>query len=329
LGKIHTHYDNLQVSRGASPEVIAAAYKALCLRYHPDKNPGDPRADKIMKIINRSYAVLSNPRSRAEHDAWIDAQHRRSSGPEQQPDNQQSGQDSASERGAFEEAPGPVAHVKGRRSATVIALFLLPGLALMAFLAVSLATVGTDATSLPSNTQADDPLAIVFGPSAKQAPRDYASEIFGPHKAEPSTSGWKLDQPVPRAPNGSAWPSAASYVPGYEVQDADGLSTVTVDNSQNASAMFVKLVRAGEPRSDQSRAFYLPANESFTMKKVTAGRYELHYQDLGDGSRWGSEPFDVTQTPEDDGTSFSRISITLYKVPHGNFDTHSLSASEF
>jgi hypothetical protein len=189
----------------------------------------------------------------------------------------------------------------------------------MAFLAISVATVGTDANSLPSNTHADDPFANVFGPSAQQSPET----------SEPSTSGWKLDEPVTRAPNGSAWPTGASYVRGYEIREADGLSTITVDNSQNSSAMFVKLIRAGQPSSEQARAFYLPANDSFTMKRVSAGRYEIHYQDLGDGSFWGSEPFDVTQIPEVDGTSFSRISITLYKVPHGNFDTHSLSASEF
>ena len=35
-----SHYDILEVSHTASPEVIRAAYRSLMQRYHPDKNPG-------------------------------------------------------------------------------------------------------------------------------------------------------------------------------------------------------------------------------------------------------------------------------------------------
>lgn len=70
--KIATHYDNLQVARNASPEVIRAAYRGLTQRYHPDRNPDDPeRYERIMKLINRAFEVLSDPRRRAAHDAWI------------------------------------------------------------------------------------------------------------------------------------------------------------------------------------------------------------------------------------------------------------------
>lgn len=72
MGAIKTHYDNLQVARNASPEVIRAAYKGLTQRYHPDRHPDDrARCERVMKIINEAFAVLSDPRKRAEHDAWI------------------------------------------------------------------------------------------------------------------------------------------------------------------------------------------------------------------------------------------------------------------
>jgi hypothetical protein len=75
MGAIKTHYDNLQVARNASPEVIRAAYKGLTQRYHPDRHPDDrARCDRVMKIINEAFAVLSDPRKRAEHDAWITQQ---------------------------------------------------------------------------------------------------------------------------------------------------------------------------------------------------------------------------------------------------------------
>lgn len=72
MPKIRSHYDNLTVARNASPRVIKAAYKALCQTYHPDKFEGGPEeAERIMKIINAAYKVLSDPVKKAKHDAWL------------------------------------------------------------------------------------------------------------------------------------------------------------------------------------------------------------------------------------------------------------------
>jgi hypothetical protein len=71
MAPFRTHYDNLKVSRDAPPEVIRAAYKALSQKYHPDRNPGNAEAARIMAIINASYEVLSDPVKRREHDQWI------------------------------------------------------------------------------------------------------------------------------------------------------------------------------------------------------------------------------------------------------------------
>ncbi len=69
---MRTHYDNLQVSRNASPEVIKGAYKYLSQKWHPDKNPEKREvAERNLKIINEAYEVLSDPVRRAEHDEWI------------------------------------------------------------------------------------------------------------------------------------------------------------------------------------------------------------------------------------------------------------------
>jgi curved DNA-binding protein CbpA len=69
--KVRTHYDNLKVARDAPSEVIRAAYKSLSQKYHPDRNPGDPKASRTMAIINAAYRVLSNPDLRRKHDEWI------------------------------------------------------------------------------------------------------------------------------------------------------------------------------------------------------------------------------------------------------------------
>lgn len=62
-------YHVLQVDPAAEPDVIAAAYKRLALRYHPDHNRGDPAALEQMKQINEAFRVLSRPELRAEYDA--------------------------------------------------------------------------------------------------------------------------------------------------------------------------------------------------------------------------------------------------------------------
>lgn len=71
MRSVPTHYDHLKVVRNAPPEVIRAAYQTLCRKYHPDLNPGNPDAAKLMSQINVSYDVLSCPKKRAAHDQWI------------------------------------------------------------------------------------------------------------------------------------------------------------------------------------------------------------------------------------------------------------------
>lgn len=69
---MHTHYDELKVKQDAPLEVIRAAYKVLCQKYHPDKFPGrEESANKIMKTINAAFALLSNPDKRRAYDALI------------------------------------------------------------------------------------------------------------------------------------------------------------------------------------------------------------------------------------------------------------------
>lgn len=74
MQEVPTHYANLRVARNAPPEVIRAAYKALMQKHHPDRNPGDAEAERIVRLLNTAYAVLNDPKQRAQHDAWISTQ---------------------------------------------------------------------------------------------------------------------------------------------------------------------------------------------------------------------------------------------------------------
>ena len=63
-----TYYETLEVSTEASQEVIAAAYRSLSKKYHPDLNPNSPDAEEKMKLINLAYETLSEPSKRNEYN---------------------------------------------------------------------------------------------------------------------------------------------------------------------------------------------------------------------------------------------------------------------
>lgn len=60
------YYETLQVTPRAEPEVIAAAYKALARKYHPDKSK-DPDAIAKMAKVNVAYEALCHPSDSPSH----------------------------------------------------------------------------------------------------------------------------------------------------------------------------------------------------------------------------------------------------------------------
>jgi DnaJ-class molecular chaperone len=62
------YYKTLGVDRKASEEDIKRAYRKLALQYHPDRNPGDSKAEDRFKEINEAYQVLSDPAKRARYN---------------------------------------------------------------------------------------------------------------------------------------------------------------------------------------------------------------------------------------------------------------------
>ena len=52
------YYKILGLDSLATMEEIKAAYRALAMKYHPDRNPGNAQAEETFKQIQKAYDVL-------------------------------------------------------------------------------------------------------------------------------------------------------------------------------------------------------------------------------------------------------------------------------
>lgn len=292
MTQVHTHYDNLKVTRNAPPEIIRAAYKTLTQKFHPDRNPGNAEAERVMKLINTSYDVLSNPKKRLAHDFWI-AQQEKSSAQATKP--------LVPPRPARQPTTAPKPSPKlgsGEIVSHLLKNWFIYGVAVLVAWVLA---AGGPSTPPP-------------GPK--------------PYQASPTLTRPAYERPS-AAPNGQPWPGSASYLKGYQQLHRDGLSAVVVDNSRNDSDVFVKLVSLSSAQAYPVRQFYIPAFGSFTLDKVAAGSYDIRYRDLSTGALSRSEAFNLERVSTVKGTQFTNITMTLFKVQNGNMQTYGLSEAEF
>ena len=62
------YYKILGVGKNASDEEIKKSYRKLARQYHPDRNPGDKKAEERFKEISQAHDVLSDPEKRKAYD---------------------------------------------------------------------------------------------------------------------------------------------------------------------------------------------------------------------------------------------------------------------
>ena len=64
------YYEVLGVSRDVSEAELKTAYRKMALKYHPDRNPGDAKAEEHFKEASEAYGVLSDADKRAAYDRY-------------------------------------------------------------------------------------------------------------------------------------------------------------------------------------------------------------------------------------------------------------------
>jgi curved DNA-binding protein CbpA len=492
MKNIRTHYDNLKVARNAPPEVIRAAYKTLSQKHHPDRNGNSAESQRVMKIINESYAVLSDPEARRRHDSWILEQESPGTyeGKPQRPQHEVEFPPPVSGEVNFYDLDEETRkRIKDRASGlnkdqfrikldgvfwNYIWCVLLSGwfyyiytsaaeyrweeettywhvgfTAAVGFLlarniswlyswhskplkswlvvtplylikfhldqisywpiwtisdikathnyrngsyqdtALSLTLDGNRKTfsispksayqnllnklqeydarfrsAVKSNDVAyiidnDDFLPVREGCAKEKKKRSFSAiatyiliplisfgflginyelnqeRPFKPAYSKSKTPYNNKPQGKPSyvrpatAPNGASWPSHASYVADYPKLNTSGLSSVTVDNTQNDSDVFVKLASISANESHPVRVFFIPAFGKFKIDSINPGLYDIRYRDLTTGGLARSESFTLDEVSTYNGTRYSDMTMTLYKVRNGNMQTYGLSESEF
>ncbi len=64
------YYEVLGVSRDAPVDDIKRAYRKLAVQFHPDRNPGDKKAEEMFKEATEAYEVLRDEKKRRTYDQF-------------------------------------------------------------------------------------------------------------------------------------------------------------------------------------------------------------------------------------------------------------------
>ncbi len=301
----------------APQEVIRAAYKALSQKYHPDKNPGDEKAARIMAILNSAYGTLADPQRRKEHDEWIAAEEWEIEWLESTR-HEEGGHKSRHDgpAHAWSDHGDEPRRVRSRLRRDwkwwlALGVCVLVGWIggvlsadqprLQAVLATALGHKGMTELAVPVPEPVRvEPLKIE--PKADGKVPEFDSWTAGrsgapeAHLGQPPVkvvalsqvvlpvAGLDCDSEAPTlvAPNGEAWPLQSGYIEGFPIGNKGDDMQLTLDNAANASAVFVKVYDL--ERKSNVRYAFVQAHGTLLVDKLATGHYEIRYQNIDLGA---------------------------------------------
>lgn len=155
--------------------------------------------------------------------------------------------------------------------------------------------------------------ARIGGKGAALPPDRSTSEYIRPLKAE----------------NGSLFPAKSDYIIGYEQLANEDYATLTINNTENTSDLYLKLYALDGDYTTPVRVFFVIAEGEFTLEDLNVGDYELRYQDLDTGGFAKTEPLPLKMVEKADGTYFSNVEVILSKVVNGNLETEPILEEDF
>jgi hypothetical protein len=187
------HYTVLGVARAADTEIVAAAYRVLVKRYHPDVTglPKDEAAARFL-ALQEAYEVLSNPAQRAVYDALLGdpsarAEPQTSPGPIPEPPIQdpRSQKSQGQESQSHPQAPGNRERGAGAARWQAAVLFVTGGFALMAWPASPIGAVAFVVSIFAALWMLESRVAISAPPESKPAPNVTRPNVTKPNFTRP------------------------------------------------------------------------------------------------------------------------------------------------
>ena len=307
MPKVHSHYENLKVARDASAEEIRAAYRSLTRQYHPDRNPDNADAARVMAVVNVAYGVLSDPKKRGQHDLWIAEEE----APRARPVHHATTLHRPSNR--FENTGG-----RARRSPQARQVELDQRMRLLkVHLRRHRLTYGLGGAALAFAVVVG--IASLLAPGLRSPVPDAAAYLqIAPGYVRPEL-----------APNGRPWPARSGELDGLPHLNRGGASEVVIDNSGSNADMFAKLVALDGPSPVAVRNVYLAAHGRFTLTGLPIGTYDLRYRNLVSGTLARSPALILEDISTPRGVQHGKATVTLYQAATGNMLSYSLPEADF
>lgn len=324
MSNIHTHYDNLKVSRTAPPEVIKAAYKSLVHKYHPDKYSGDNNeAEKVMRLLNEAYEVLSDPVQRLKHDQWIE---------EQEELNKVNANKFAyrSDETLKQHSPLNKTTAPKRKSNPPISFFYSLKNFVRKMVDFCLALIGWGMILVMIFLV----VKCQFFPDANlnnlQTEQD-SGEVYDSNSAEASEDEEIYIQPDKIEKD--LIPEALPYTGYTNRQIFNGVAPLSIKVSEG-SHYWVKIENA--LTGDELASYFIRSGETLNIE-IPIGSYEVKYasgkQWYGEGELFGKNTSyakaDEILDFKFDGYSYNGYSIELIQQVNGNLETTSISEGQF